>query len=66
MVNTLRNLMILNTLVLLTAGAVHVANLALQRVEHARALQCAQNSDGTDSAICECYAKFDLPIPEDM
>lgn len=48
------------------ALAVTAGHIGLRRVEQAQALQCAKHSDGTDAAICDCYTRYGLEVPEDM
>jgi len=45
---------------------VAAGNLGLRRTEEASALTCARASDGTDSAIVQCYVDRNLPIPKDL
>ena len=51
---------------LVIAGAgVYAGHRAELRVREAQALHCARLSAGTDSDIADCYARRDLPTPED-
>ena len=54
-------------LLLLVAGAaVYAGHIGYTRQAQAYALQCARASDGTDSAICDCFTRYGLEIPEDL
>lgn len=52
-------------LLALAGAGVYAGHHAELRVREAQALHCARLSDGTDSDIAECYARRDLPTPED-
>lgn len=43
-----------------------VGHVAEVRVRDASALHCARTSDGTDSAIADCYTVRGLAIPADL
>ena len=61
-----RGFAILPLLALLAIGAAAAiaGHTAEMRTREALALQCARASDGTDSAIADCYASRDLALPE--
>lgn len=62
----MRTLASLLALLIVAAACVLAGHAGLRRVEEASALSCARASDGTDSAICDCYARYGLDVPEDM
>jgi hypothetical protein len=54
-------------LFLLVAGAaVYAGLIGYERQAQAYALQCARASDGTDSAIVDCFHRYGLETPEDL
>ena len=54
------------TFILICLAAIYAGDAALDRVEQAQALQCARQSERTDSAIVDCYTSRGQPVPEDM
>ena len=65
--STLRQFMCYLAACLALAALMFLAGLhGAHRAETALAVQCARNSDGTDSAIAECFERYSLPIPEDL
>jgi hypothetical protein len=60
----IESVLIMLAMLATAAGALMVANNAEMRVREAQALSCARASDGTDSAIADCYTRRELSLPE--
>ena len=53
-------------LLAIAAAAVYAGHVGYTRQAEAYALQCARASDGTDTAICDCFTRYGLETPEDL